>query len=62
MAMVTRSFTEPGLYSSGIPAMPSSEWRRNAVRFRHLDELARRLKRLEEKLEKTNAEPRQEPE
>jgi UDP-3-O-[3-hydroxymyristoyl] glucosamine N-acyltransferase len=59
MAMVTRSFTEPGLYSSGIPAMPSAEWRRNAVRFRRLDELARRLKRLEEKLENTNDESRQ---
>ncbi len=62
MAMVTRSFTEPGLYSSGIPAMPSAEWRRNAVRFRRLDELARRLKSLEEKLERINADPRQEPE
>jgi UDP-3-O-[3-hydroxymyristoyl] glucosamine N-acyltransferase len=62
MAMVTRSFTEPGLYSSGIPAMPSTEWRRNAVRFRRLDELARRLKSLEEKLEETNDEQRQDPE
>ena len=51
MAMVTRSFPEPGVYSSGIPAMPNAEWRRNAARFRHLDEFARRLKRLEEKLE-----------
>ena len=47
MAMVTRSFTEPGSYSSGIPAMPSGEWRRNVARFRHLDELSRRLKQLE---------------
>lgn len=61
MAMVTRSFTEPGLYSSGVPAMPSAEWRRNAVRFRHLDELAKRLKNLEERLEQTSNEPRQEP-
>jgi UDP-3-O-[3-hydroxymyristoyl] glucosamine N-acyltransferase len=62
MAMVTRSFTEPGVYSSGIPAMPSVEWRRSAARFRHLDELARRLRDLEEKLKQTNTEPRQEPE
>jgi UDP-3-O-[3-hydroxymyristoyl] glucosamine N-acyltransferase len=53
MAMVTRSFTEPGLYSSGIPAMPSAEWRRSVARFRRLDEIAKRLKRLEEQLEKT---------
>jgi UDP-3-O-[3-hydroxymyristoyl] glucosamine N-acyltransferase len=50
MAMVTRSFTEPGVYSSGIPAMPSAEWRRAVVRFRQLEDLARRLKRLEERL------------
>jgi len=62
MAMVTRSFTEPGVYSSGIPAMPSTEWRRNAVRFRRLDDFARRLKSLEEELAKTNDEPRQDPE
>lgn len=52
MAMVTRSFTEPGTYSSGIPAMPSGEWRRNVARFRHLDELTKRVKRLEQELER----------
>jgi UDP-3-O-[3-hydroxymyristoyl] glucosamine N-acyltransferase len=50
MAMVTRSFAEPGLYSSGIPAMPSAEWRRNIARLRHLDELARRVKQLEQRI------------
>lgn len=47
MAMVTRSFSEPGIYSSGIPAMPSADWRRNVARLRHLDELTRRVKQLE---------------
>jgi UDP-3-O-[3-hydroxymyristoyl] glucosamine N-acyltransferase len=61
MAMVTRSVREPGLYSSGIPAMPNVEWRRNAVRFRHLDELARRLKSLEEELENMRNDLRQGP-
>ncbi len=56
MAMVTRSFPESGAYSSGIPAMPSAEWRRAVVRFRQLDDLARRLKRLEETLV-TNDQP-----
>ncbi len=50
MAMVTRSVSQPGSYSSGIPAMPSADWRRGVVRFRQLDEMARRLKRLEEGL------------
>lgn len=62
MAMVTRSFTEPGCYSSGIPAMPSAQWRRSIARFRHLDEFARRLKDLEEKRDQTNPELQQEPE
>ncbi|MGE5153295.1 MAG: UDP-3-O-(3-hydroxymyristoyl)glucosamine N-acyltransferase [Bdellovibrio bacteriovorus] len=60
MAMVTRSFTEPGSYSSGIPAMPSAEWRRNVARFRHLDELSRRLKQLEAHVASLSAAPRQE--
>jgi UDP-3-O-[3-hydroxymyristoyl] glucosamine N-acyltransferase len=51
MAMVTRSFPEPGVYSSGIPAMANGDWRRNVARFRHLDDLVKRLKRLEEQLE-----------
>ncbi|MGQ9660486.1 MAG: UDP-3-O-(3-hydroxymyristoyl)glucosamine N-acyltransferase [Thermochromatium sp.] len=55
MAMVTRSFKEPGVYSSGIPAMPNAEWRRNAVRFKHLDELTRRLKQLETLMANMNA-------
>jgi len=50
MAMVTRSFPEPGSYSSGIPAMPSGEWRRVVARLRHLDDLARRLKQLEDRV------------
>ncbi len=62
MAMVTRSVTEPGLYSSGIPAMPNAQWRRNLARFRRLDGFARRLKSLEEKQDQTNIELQQEPE
>lgn len=47
MTMVTSSLLEPGLYSSGIPVATNREWRKNAVRFKQLDEMARRLKRLE---------------
>jgi len=57
MAMVTRSFMEPGIYSSGIPAMPSGDWRRNVARFRHLDELTKRVKRLEQELERRSERP-----
>jgi len=57
MAMVTRSVNKPGLYSSGIPAMPNADWRRGVVRFRQLDEMARRLKRLEERLKAEDLPP-----
>ena len=50
MAMVTRSQTGPGAYSSGIPAMPSAEWRRTIGRLRRLDALAERVRRLEQAL------------
>lgn len=47
MAMITRSINRPGSYASGTGFMESREWRKNVVRFRQLDELARRVKRLE---------------
>ncbi len=46
-AMVTQSIDTAGEYSSGLPSQESGVWRRNAVRFRHLDDLFRRLKALE---------------
>ena len=48
MSLVTHSIREAGEYSSGTPIQPNREWRRNAARFRHLDEFARRLKQLEQ--------------
>ena len=37
---VTKSITQPGTYSSGMPFMPHAEYLRNAVHLRRLDELA----------------------
>jgi len=45
--LVTKSITEPGSYSSGMPLMKTREWRKNAVRISQLDSIARRLKSLE---------------
>jgi UDP-3-O-[3-hydroxymyristoyl] glucosamine N-acyltransferase len=42
-SFVTKSITEPGTYTSGMPVSPHAEWLRNAVHLRHLDELVRRL-------------------
>lgn len=47
MCMVMRSVDEPGIYSSGIPAQPNKEWRKTAARTLHIDELYKRLGRLE---------------
>jgi UDP-3-O-[3-hydroxymyristoyl] glucosamine N-acyltransferase len=40
---VTKSVTEPGTYTSGMPLMPHAQWLRNTAHLRHLDELARRV-------------------
>jgi UDP-3-O-[3-hydroxymyristoyl] glucosamine N-acyltransferase len=46
-SLVTRSFLTPGVYSGNLPATSNREWKRNIARFRHLDEMWRRLKDLE---------------
>lgn len=50
MTMVTRSISEPGTYSSGTSMQTSSDWRKSVARFRHLDEMARKIQNLEKKL------------
>lgn len=49
MTMITKSITESGVYSSGIPAEPASQWHKNTVRYRQLGKLAERVKKLERK-------------
>jgi UDP-3-O-[3-hydroxymyristoyl] glucosamine N-acyltransferase len=44
--LVTHSIDQPGEYSSGTPIQPSREWRKNAARFRQLDDLARKINRI----------------
>jgi UDP-3-O-[3-hydroxymyristoyl] glucosamine N-acyltransferase len=43
MSLVTHSIREPGEYSSGTPIQDNRAWRRNAARFKHLDEFVRRV-------------------
>lgn len=45
MSLVSHSIREPGEYSSGTPLMDNRAWRKSAVRFKQLDELARSLTR-----------------
>lgn len=52
MSGVSNSIKKPGTYSSGISIMDNKIWRKNVVRFKHLDELARRLEHLESLINK----------
>ncbi|HEX9207263.1 MAG TPA: UDP-3-O-(3-hydroxymyristoyl)glucosamine N-acyltransferase [Steroidobacteraceae bacterium] len=45
--MVSHSITKPGLYSGQLPFDEARRFRRNSARFQNLDELARRVQRLE---------------
>ena len=46
---VPNSIKEAGIYSSTLPLQSNREWRRNMARVKHLDELARRVRKLEDK-------------
>ncbi len=46
--VVTRSVAKPGAYAGSLTPMEDvSSWRRNAVRFKHLDALYKKVQRLE---------------
>lgn len=47
-AMVTKGTTEPGLYSSGMPAQKSRDWRKLVARLKQLESFNDRLKKLEQ--------------
>ncbi len=47
MSLVSKNIETAGAYSSGTVAEPHSKWKRNVVRFRQLDEMSRKLKKLE---------------
>lgn len=50
MSKVSKSIARPGTYTSGTPLEPNGQWLKNSVRFRNLDELARKVGALEKKL------------
>ena len=45
--MVSHSIPEPGVYSSGIPLEKANVWRRMVARFKRIDRLEARIKKLE---------------
>lgn len=52
MGMVMRPITEPGIYSSGIPLQPNKVWRKTAALVMNIDEMSKRLKAVERRLDK----------
>lgn len=47
MTLVSQSIKQKGRYSSGTGLMPGSQWKRSVVGFRKLDDMLKRLRRLE---------------
>ncbi len=54
MGMVIKNIELPGVYSSGMPTQTNREWRKNGARYRQLDDMAKRLKRVERQLKNNN--------
>jgi UDP-3-O-[3-hydroxymyristoyl] glucosamine N-acyltransferase len=50
MSMVIKDISEAGVYSSGMPSQTNREWRKNGARYRQLDDMAKRLKAVEKRL------------
>jgi UDP-3-O-[3-hydroxymyristoyl] glucosamine N-acyltransferase len=58
MTLVTKSITEPGVYTSGTPLMPHREWLKNAAHLRHLDEMSDAIKHQKKMTESRTTESR----
>ncbi len=54
--LVGKSIREAGSYAAIFPFSKIDDWRKNAVHLRHLDDLAKRIKTLEQELKSLNSE------
>ena len=50
--LVAKSITEPGTYTAVFPMQPHAQWLKNAALVRHLDELMRRVRDLENEVKR----------
>ena len=51
MSHVSQSIPEAGVYSSGTPLETNAQWHRNFIRLKQLDDMSRRLKKLEKQMD-----------
>ncbi|MEM7293805.1 MAG: hypothetical protein AAF420_10495 [Pseudomonadota bacterium] len=56
MSLVVSSINDPGEYASATPLDDVKQWRKNHVRMRQLDAMARRLHKVESRLDKADDE------
>ena len=47
MSSVVHSIRRSGIYSSTHSVQPQREWQKNSVRFRQLDNMVKRLRKIE---------------
>lgn len=50
-SVVTKSINKPGVYSTGTPLQTNKDWHRSAIRFKQLDDMAKRLKSIENEIQ-----------
>lgn len=50
--LVTNDIKQAGAYAGSLPLDDIKSWRKNAVRFKQLDDMAKRLKMIEKKMDK----------
>jgi UDP-3-O-[3-hydroxymyristoyl] glucosamine N-acyltransferase len=49
-SFVNKSLTEPGIYSSGTTLQTNKDWKKSLIRYRQLDDMAKKLKQLEKQM------------
>ncbi len=50
VSLITKSIPRPGTYTSGMPFSEHRTWLKNAAHLRHLDQMAKKIHELEQKL------------
>jgi UDP-3-O-[3-hydroxymyristoyl] glucosamine N-acyltransferase len=50
MTAITRSMKKPGVYTGTVPAMEHSAWLKNFARLRHLDDMVRKVRDMEQEI------------